>query len=306
MNSAEQSWEFAAAKINLTLRILGRGADGYHRLSSLVAFADIGDRLRIVAPPEDRAGFTLSIIGGESTALRQSDSAENLVLRAARSIAAEAERLGFSIPLTLGLELEKNLPLASGIGGGSADAAATLRLLDRQLGWGMEPQTLLRLALCLGADVPACLRSRNLLMEGIGDEIQPVRLPNGLSILLVNPRLPLSTAAVFAAFAQAGGDYSPPLPLPETLSRPDRFFDYLCRGGNDLTAAACRLQPAIAECLTVLRALPGVDHCAMSGSGASCFALFLRRDLGLEAEQQLSRIHPDWWLRFGNLYENTE
>ncbi|MCX8500614.1 MAG: 4-(cytidine 5'-diphospho)-2-C-methyl-D-erythritol kinase [Alphaproteobacteria bacterium] len=305
MNDAHQSWEFAAAKINLTLRILGRGADGYHRLSSLVGFADIGDRLRMVATPEARAGFTLRMFGREAAALRQCDPAENLVLRAARSIAAEAERLGFSIPQALGLELEKNLPVASGIGGGSADAAATLRLLNRQFGWEMQPPTLVRLALCLGADVPACLRSRSLLMEGIGEEIQPVRLPTGLSILIVNPRIGLSTAAVFSAFAQDGGDYSPPLSLPNSLSRPDCFFDYVRRGGNDLTAAACRLNPAIAESLTVLSSLPGVDYCAMSGSGASCFALFRRRDLGLEAEQQLSRSHPDWWVSFGNLCETA-
>ena len=314
-SACESDWELARAKVNLTLRIIGRRADGYHMISSLVAFADFGDRLRLTAPPAEAAGISLGLSGGEAEALGQTAHQDNLVTRAARLILAMAAEQGRPIPPALVLELEKNLPLASGIGGGSADAAAAMRLLDRHFGWGFGLLELSRRAAILGADVPACVLSQNLLMEGIGERLMPLELPAGLGILLVNPRCALPTAAVFAEFARDRRDYSQALALPPNLSelselselsQPSRFFDYLRRGGNELTAAACRLVPAIAESLALLAALPGVEYSAMSGSGASCFALFRARELAAAAALHLRQLHPEWWLSFGSLRQAPE
>jgi 4-diphosphocytidyl-2-C-methyl-D-erythritol kinase len=243
--------ETAYAKINLALHVRRRRADGYHDLESLFAFAEDGDRL--TATPADEVRLTISGEFGDALSV----GADNLVLRAAHALKAACGAHGGA-----DIHLEKRLPIASGIGGGSADAAAALRLLARL--WGIDAQhaALAEIARALGADVPACLLSETVWGTGRGDELTPITLAglSGTSLLLVNPRLPLSTGPVFTAWD--GIDRGPLNP-----------GDY-ARGRNDLTAPAIKLQPAIAPLLARLGDTEGVMLARMSGSGATCFALY--------------------------------
>jgi 4-diphosphocytidyl-2-C-methyl-D-erythritol kinase len=243
--------EIAYAKINLALHIRRRRPDGYHDLESLFAFAVDGDRLW--AAPSN--ALTLSISGVFGVDL--SAGPDNLVMRAANAL-----RDAFGIAAGAALSLEKNLPVASGIGGGSADAAAALRLLCKL--WSIDRNSLqiINIAENLGADVPACLASETLYGDGKGDALTSVSVPalSGTPLLLVNPGVALSTAQVFARWD--GVDRG-------ALER-ERPFD----GRNDLTAAATALVPAIGALLDLLKGLPGVKLARMSGSGATCFALF--------------------------------
>lgn len=261
--------EHAPAKLNLTLRVTGRRDDGYHLLDSLVGFTELGDTLAV----EPAESLSLAIEGPFAPALKAEP--DNLVLRAARML---AEAAGF-VPRAR-LTLTKRLPVASGIGGGSSDAAAALRALARL--WGTAVP-LLPLAARLGADVPVCLAGRSCRMRGIGETIEPLALP-ATDLVLVNPGRPLATAAVFAArtaafspaFAPSGGDLAA----------------MVTAGGNDLAAPARGLCPDIDEVLSVLAELPGCRAAAMSGSGATCFALF---DRAPDAAF-LSLAYPAWWV----------
>ncbi|WP_319633527.1 4-(cytidine 5'-diphospho)-2-C-methyl-D-erythritol kinase [Pelagibius marinus] len=280
-------FEDAWAKINLTLQITGRRPDGYHELNSLVVFAQVGDKLS-VAPAVD--AVTLQVEGPFADGLRAEP--DNLVLRAARALAAEAavdsaQRGGAVLTLT------KNLPVASGIGGGSADAAAALRGLARLWDVGLAPDRLEALALRLGADVPVCLRGVPVVMSGIGERLEPVPALPPLWFVLVNPRVAVSTAAVFAGregtFSQAAEPLLPPLGLAALI-------DWLAARPNDLQAAACRQAPAVVE---VLAALEGLSDCLlarMSGSGATCFGLFESEEAALYAAEALALQHSDWWV----------
>ncbi|OYV41708.1 MAG: 4-(cytidine 5'-diphospho)-2-C-methyl-D-erythritol kinase [Acidocella sp. 20-61-6] len=237
---------FAPAKVNLFLHVTGKRADGYHLLDSLAVFPAVGDQVTVA----DAAALTLSL-GGRFGAVLQAE-ADNLLLRAARLLAPEG---------TATLHLEKNLPVASGIGGGSADAAAALRLLARL--WGV-PGDLAPLALALGADVPVCLRCVPARMGGIGEVLTSApRLPR-LGMVLVNPGVAVSTPAVF--HARQGG-FTPPAVLPEAWADVDAMVANLAEQTNDLQAAAIGVQPVIGEVLAVLRALPGARLARMSGSG---------------------------------------
>lgn len=273
--------EPAWAKINLTLRLTGRRGDGYHLLDSLVAFAETGDRLTYLPSCEPLA---LHVTGPMAPALAAAGGGGS-VLRAAQALAEAA-----GIAATGQMRLDKHLPVAAGIGGGTADAAAALRLLARQ--WPAAAAIdLAALAPGLGADVPVCLASRPMRMTGIGETLTPVRVPPA-AILLVNPGRPVATAAVFKA---RRGPFSAPLPVPD-LPDTAALAAFVRGGGNDLQAAAISVEPAIAQLLAALESLPGCLVAAMSGSGGTCFGLFVNDPAARAAAADLRRRAPDWWI----------
>ena len=279
---SEALTEQAFAKVNLTLRVLGRRADGYHALESLVAFAELSDTLTL--QPGD--GPSLDVSG--PFAATCGPSADNLVLKAFDAL---RER-------TTGLKagrfsLVKNIPVAAGLGGGSADAAAALRLLARLNGIAAGDARLMQAARALGADVPVCLDPQVRIMRGVGDELSaPVKMPP-LAGLLVNPGVALATHDVFAKFAAGHASEMSIGHMPGTV---DAAIGYLALYDNDLTPAAISCVPAIAAVLENLRALAGVQVTRMSGSGASCFALFPDDESCRRASTMLSAAHKDWWI----------
>lgn len=268
---------FAPAKVNLALHVTGRREDGYHLLDSLVAFAPLGDRIWL----EPAQTASLTVTGPEAAGVP--DGPGNLVLKAAALAQGTAR-----------ITLEKSLPAASGIGGGSSDAAAALRGLAA-MGFPM-PEALER----LGADVPMCLVPQPSRARGIGEDLLPVTLPP-LPAVLVNPRVEVPTPSVFRALACRD---NPPLPkLPETGT--EGFIDWLALQRNDLEPAALEIAPVIFTVLRVLRATPGCRLARMSGSGATCFALYGSE---AEAEAALTRVriaHPSWWSACGTLGDQS-
>jgi len=278
----------ARAKVNLDLRVLGRRKDGYHELESLVAFAGIGDTLTL-RPGESLA---LSIDGPRAAGLEA--SASNLVLRAA--CALETARPGLRVGH---FHLVKRLPVAAGIGGGSADAAAALRLLARLNGIALADPVLRSVAAQIGADVPVCLDSRARLMAGIGERLGPVlRLPP-LFAVLVNPGVAVETVAVFRALGLTAGQRmaEPRGEGEHSLASAGDFLPRLIRSGNDLAAPARRIASEIDEVITRLEALPGYRLARMSGSGATCFALFDDSAASATAAKALAKDRPGWWVK---------
>jgi 4-diphosphocytidyl-2-C-methyl-D-erythritol kinase len=267
--------ELAPAKVNLALHVTGRRPDGYHLLDSLVVFPRLGDRLEAVP-----AGELSLAIGGPFGAGLAAEP-DNLVLRAARLIRPSGEGAA--------LRLVKALPVASGIGGGSADAAATLRLLARL--W-RAPLPSPAAVLGLGADVPVCLAGRACRMAGIGERLTPLDLPP-FWIVLANPGVPLATGAVFAGLAGASG---PPLPDPPGPGDLDALAAWLARQRNDLEPPAVSAAPAVAEAIAALAAQPGCRLARMSGSGATCFGLFAAEPPARAAAAALARARPAWWV----------
>jgi 4-diphosphocytidyl-2-C-methyl-D-erythritol kinase len=284
------------AKVNLTLRVVGRRVDGYHDLESVVAFADCADALTL------EPGVELSLTTTGPLAQACGETADNLVLKAARL-------LGEKVPgLKLGaFTLHKVLPVAAGIGGGSADAAAALRLLARLNGLALDDKRLLDVALATGADVPVCLSSRACDMSGVGEMLLPLNLPK-LPSVLVNPRVPVATKDVFAALGLRNGELlvgatdvieSPAWPGDgATVSE---WVDALSIINNDLEVPAKRIQPAIGEVLSALEAADGMLLSRMSGSGATCFAIFSEAAKAQAASDQIRRDHPEWWVHAGVL-----
>lgn len=290
----------ARAKVNLTLDVLGRRADGYHELHSLVAFAATGDLLTLVPAQL----LSLTIDGPEAAGL--APGRDNLVLRAALALAAETGPLRWGA-----FHLVKRLPVASGIGGGSADAAAALRLLARANAIASDDPALLRVAAAIGADVSVCLASRARLMAGIGERLgPPLRLPP-LFALLVNPHVPVETAAVFRALglqpgqsvAGSGSMEAGPAGLGHAAAASAEaptsaeLLRRLADSGNALEAPAMRVAPVIASVLSQLRALPECRLARMSGSGATCFALFDDCRASAAAGRALKSLRPDWWIK---------
>ena len=278
----------APAKINLTLRVLGRRSDGYHEIESLVAFAEFGDSLSF----SPGAGLTLEVNG--PTAAKAGESGDNLVLKAAREIAARRKGLKLGA-----FRLDKHLPVAAGLGGGSADAAAALRLIAQANGLARADPQLYAAARATGADVPVCLDPRPRIMRGVGDVLsEPLSLP-ALPALLVNPGVAVATREVFAGWALA------PESLPAAtnlaaiakLSTREKLLRFLLAQSNDLQRSALALAPAIAEILSALAALPGCDLARMSGSGATCFGLFTTPSAAAEGGGVLSSAHPYWWVQ---------
>jgi 4-diphosphocytidyl-2-C-methyl-D-erythritol kinase len=271
---ADPAAELAPAKVNLALHVTGRRADGMHLLDSIVVFPRLGDLVE--AEPAD--GLSLAIDGPFARDL--SAGPDNLVLGAA---------LLFGRGRGAALRLTKSLPVASGIGGGSADAAATLRLLARL--WQV-PLPAPEAILGLGADVPACLAARACRMSGIGERILPLALPP-FWIVLANPGEPLATAAVFAGLASRS---NPPMPEPPPFPAAEALFGWLAGLRNDLEPPAVAAVPAIAEVLDALAAHAGCRLARMSGSGATCFGLFAAEAAALEAAAALRRARPAWWV----------
>jgi len=279
--------ENAPAKVNLTLRVVGRRADGYHKIESLVVFADLGDRLAL-AP-----GGALSLTVRGPRAAQAGEGADNLVLKGSRALAA-------LIPgLVLGaFDLDKNLPVAAGLGGGSADAAAALRLIARANDLPTDDARLYEAARATGADVPVCLDPRPRLMQGIGEVLSaPLGLP-ALHAVLVNPAVALSTRDVFAGWIAAAKPAGPfdVAALAKAGNR-EQFMALLVTQPNDLEAAAIGLAPAVAEVLAALRAVPDCGLARMSGSGATCFGLFASAAGANAAANILTGKHPYWWVR---------
>ncbi|MEA2981931.1 MAG: 4-diphosphocytidyl-2-C-methyl-D-erythritol kinase [Alphaproteobacteria bacterium] len=279
--------EPAPAKVNLTLAVLGRRADGYHLLDSLVVFARAGDRLTF-AP--DHA-LSLTVHGG--TAQQAGPLDDNLVLKAARALAAE-------IPdLKLGrFTLDKRLPVAAGLGGGSSDAGAALRLLARVNRIRPNDPRLQKVARAIGADVPVCVDPRPRRMRGIGDVLSaPLAIPE-LAAVLVNPGVAVPTKDVFAVLGFRPGQASARAGRARALPRDrDGLIEYLAGERNDLEPAAIKLQPAIARVLAALRDEPGCALARMSGSGATCFGLFASSRAAAAAARRISAARPRWWVK---------
>jgi 4-diphosphocytidyl-2-C-methyl-D-erythritol kinase len=274
--------EKAPAKINLTLRVLGRREDGYHELESLVAFADLADKLDL--EPDRTEGLDISGPFAAACGTR----ADNLVLKAA---AALRQRVG---ALKSGrFLLDKRIPVAAGIGGGSADAAAALRLLARANDLALDDPRLASAALFVGADVLVCLDPRSRVMRGVGDLLSaPIGLPS-LPALLINPGVPLATRDVFAAFTGSEGSKTAVGTVPRER---EATIDFLACYGNDLTQPAIACAPVIIEVLMALQALPAMRLARMSGSGPTCFALFRSPGEAAAAAQKLAAARREWWV----------
>jgi 4-diphosphocytidyl-2-C-methyl-D-erythritol kinase len=274
----------ASAKVNLTLEIKGRRPDGYHELRSLVLFADYGDRLSIEAADE----WSFAVEGPFASAIEGG----NLVERAAQDFAES-----FGIGLRFACRLAKNLPVAAGLGGGSSDAAAMLRLLREHFGRPADTDALIPLAARLGADVPCCLLGRAALMTGIGERLAPLPPVPAIPAILANPMRPLATRDVFRALAARplatglAADASPDLPSPDAL------LAFAGASRNDLQPPAVALMPVIGEVLATLQALPGARLARLSGSGPTCFALFGTPAEASAAAETLAVRHPAWWVR---------
>jgi 4-diphosphocytidyl-2-C-methyl-D-erythritol kinase len=279
--------ENAPAKVNLTLRVLGRRPDGYHDLESLVVFADFGDRLSFV-----RGGELLLTVRGPNAA-QAGEGAANLVLKAATALAALEPAVGLGA-----FHLDKVLPVAAGIGGGSADAAAALRLLAKANGLAPEHPALFAAARSTGADVPVCLDPRPRIMRGIGERLSaPLALPP-LPAVLVNPGVALPTKAVFAGWkaSPAAATALDEAALAKLTSARE-LVRLVAEQTNDLEPPAIALQPSVADVLAALRERPGCALARMSGSGATCFGLFGTPDEAAAAEKALSVKQPTWWVK---------
>lgn len=275
--------EEARAKINLALHVVGRRPDGYHDLDMLVAFADIGDTVTLERSDQDRFEIDGPMAGELSV------DADNLVLGALRSFRG---LLGRSEALNI--RLTKRLPIASGIGGGSADAAATLRGLCRLYAHPADDPALAAVALSLGADVPMCLAGRPAHVSGVGERIVQTAGHLSFGLLLVNPRTAVSTPAVFRALERRN---NPPLSDHSAFNKVDDLVTFLrTRTRNDLEAPATTLAPVVATVIRALAELPGVRLARMSGSGATCFGLFDDLATAKTAGDRLAADHPDWWV----------
>jgi 4-diphosphocytidyl-2-C-methyl-D-erythritol kinase len=288
--------EDGRAKVNLTLRVVGRRVDGYHDLESVVAFADCADRLSL----SPGSGLHLATTGPRAQAC--GETADNLVFKA-------AQLLGQRVPdLKLGdFILDKVLPVAAGIGGGSADAAAALRLLARANNLAIDDPRLIEVAQLTGADVPVCLASQACVMTGVGETLLPLALPT-MPCVMVNPGVAVATRDVFAALGLRSGellvgaaDVMQATAWPEEGASVEDWVEVLAAGCNDLEAPATRIQPVIGEVLSALSAANGAWLARMSGSGATCFAIFENVPEAQRAAQKIRLDHPALWVHAGAL-----
>ncbi len=275
----------APAKVNLTLQVLGRRRDGYHLLDSLVAFADVGERVSV----RHSDAVELSISGAMAGDIQAHN---NLVL----SADAAVRRISPALP-KLHYELKKCIPIAAGLGGGSADAAAVLRILSA-MGYGPKSQEdLVSLALGLGADVPVCIDCVPARMSGVGENIRRFSNWPEVFCILVNPRIPVSTKEVFGALNLGPGEMVNQSEfMPLTDDRHD-LEQMIIDGRNDLEDAACKLVPGIASILSTIGLTRGCLAARLSGSGASCFGLYRNLCEAEVAGADLAAAHPDWWIR---------
>jgi 4-diphosphocytidyl-2-C-methyl-D-erythritol kinase len=283
--------ERARAKVNLTLHVLGRRADGLHDLESLVAFADCADGLSLAAAPV----FSLQVTGPRAADC--GDLSDNLVARAAQRLGERLDGLKSGA-----FVLDKHLPAAAGIGGGSADAAATLRLLAAVNGLAKDDARVIAAAQATGADVPVCLLSSGCMMRGAGERVTPMPLSR-LPCVLINPGVPVPTKDVFAAIGLAPGDaYTPPngrgneITWPPQSASAGQWLDAITRGRNDLEPVAAKIQPVIGEVLSLLAAASGCALSRMSGSGATCFGVFDSDASAARAAASIRSVQPKWWV----------
>ncbi len=288
--------EEGRAKVNLSLRVVGRRVDGYHDLESVVAFADCADRLTL----EPGDALKLTTTGPLADAC--GELADNLVFKAAKLLADAVPGLKLGA-----FTLEKMLPVAAGIGGGSADAAAALRLLARRNGLSLGDPRLQQVALATGADVPVCLASRVCNMTGVGEMLLPLSVPK-MPCVLVNPRIPVATKDVFTALGLRNGelligatDVLRSASWPEAGASLEDWVEALAASSNDLEEPATRIQPAIGQVIAALNATNGAWLARMSGSGATCFAIYENTAEAGRAAEQIRRDHPGWWVHAGTL-----
>ncbi|HEU0117322.1 MAG TPA: 4-(cytidine 5'-diphospho)-2-C-methyl-D-erythritol kinase [Alphaproteobacteria bacterium] len=277
--------EFAPAKLNLYLHVTGRRADGYHDLDSLVAFAGVGDSITL----EPSENFDFFIDGPQAGALANEPTDSNLAVRAAKAL-ADLTNKNLNVKITL----TKKLPIASGIGGGSSDAAATLRALAKH--WSLPPndRRILEAAAKQGQDVPVCLKVENNYMTATGTE-PACDLPYA-DIVLVNPNKALPTPGVYKHYKMLGRDFSPHAQLKQAPKDLATLIAELKARSNDLTLAAIDSEPMVGS---VLKALEATDNCLlsrMSGSGATCFGFYADRNAARNAASQILAAHPDWWV----------
>lgn len=275
--------ELARAKVNLTLEIKGKRPDGYHELESVVLFADFGDLVEY----HPGGAFSLNVTGPFASALQ----GDNLIERAARLYAAfsGADHGG-------SFQLAKHIPVAAGLGGGSADAAAALRLLAAR-GEPVARAALLEIAARIGADVPCCLSASAAIMTGIGDKLHPLPPVAPAPAVLVNPMMPLSTGEVFRELGAAPLTEIPAPPSIPKFQEVADLADYAKARANDLEGPARRLLPVIGNILAMLDAAPGALLSRLSGSGPTCFALFAQTATAIGAADAISREHPQWWVK---------
>lgn len=287
---ADALQEFAPAKVNLTLRVVGRRADGYHLLHSLVVFADVGDRLTLTPGDE----LDLHVEG--PTAAQAGPAEDNLVRKAARALAARVPALR-----TGTFRLRKELPAAAGIGGGSSDAAAALRLLAQANGLPLADPRLHAAAAATGADVPVCLDPRARFMSGIGEVLSPPVTLSALPAVLANARVAVPTRDVFRGLGLAPGGAQRSPPAPDRFASIDDLLVYVAGHTNDLENPAIALQPKVGATLAALRAQQGARLVRMSGSGATCFAVFESDEAATNAARDIRRTQPTWWVHAGVL-----
>ncbi len=277
--------ERARAKVNLTLHVKGKRPDGYHELESLVVFADVCDELHFSPASEDSL-----VLEGPFAGLVDG---ENLVMKAKRAVAS-----WLGVEISGHFRLHKNIPVAAGLGGGSSDAAATIRALLKVYDGASDARRFLERSAKIGADVPVCLHNGAAWMCGLGERVTPVQELAPLPAILVNPRLKLSTADVFrtlnAAPLPPGSDETPPVFKPWKDAEGAAMF--LMEGRNDLEAPAIALEPAVERVLDTLRRLDGCLLSRLSGSGPTCFGLFPSQEAAANAAQEIARAYPNWWV----------
>jgi len=280
----------APAKVNLTLRIVGRRADGYHELESLVAFAPFGDRLTF------RPGMPLDLAVSGPTAAGAGPLADNLVLRAVRALAERIDGLALGR-----FALTKRLPSGAGLGGGSADAAAALRLVAKVNHLALDDARIHDAARVTGADIPVCLDPRPRIMRGIGEILSaPLRLPR-LGIVIVHPGVAVPTGPVFKALGLVPDAQCAPSPAAAVPAEREALLAWLASERNDLEAAAIAIAPPIADVLGAIADTPGCRLARMSGSGSACFGLFNSGRAAAAAARRLADAHPAWWARAGRI-----
>jgi 4-diphosphocytidyl-2-C-methyl-D-erythritol kinase len=289
--------ENGRAKVNLTLRVVGRRTDGYHDIESVVAFADCADHLMLTP------GSELDLRTSGPLAEACGATSDNLVIKAARLLRERVPDLKVG-----SFTLDKVLPVAAGIGGGSADAAAALRLLAQLNGLAFDDPRIIEVAQLTGADVPVCVASRACVMTGVGENLQPLNLPK-MPAVMVNPSVPVATKDVFRALGLRNGELlvgaTDVLLQDRSWPEPDasvaEWIEAFVEVGNDLEAPALRIQPVIDEVLSALREAKGVKLARMSGSGATCFAIFADNADAQAAAEKIRRDHPVWWVHAGTL-----
>lgn len=281
--------ETARAKVNLTLHVLSRRADGYHNIESLAVFPELADLVSAAPSPNGRTDLTLEgEFAGELDLL--SRPRDNLVLHAAEVLRRAArKRLQ-----PLHFVLTKQIPIAAGLGGGSADAAATLRLLNRYWGVGLKDSELARIGLELGADVPMCVASKPVIATGVGERLSPLEGIPDLPLVLVNPRIPLSTASVFSALKST--ERSPMLPIQAKFRSVIAFVIWLRQTRNDLSEPAKTVAGHAERAVKALSADPDCMFARMSGSGATAFGIFAKMSNAERAAERIRLKRPNWWV----------